>query len=222
MSVTDEAIEKIKTMIISGQLAPGTRLPREEELAGQLGLSRNSLREAVRALTAMRILVTRQGDGTYVSGLEPHVLMEAMTFVSDVSQGDSAAQLIGVRRLLEPQVTGLASARLTDGQLLVLREAFEKSVAAESVEEFIEWDMAFHRTIAESVGNPLLTMLLDVLSTRTQRIRIVRGTELAGRMESVHREHETILHALEARDALLAVSAATLHLSAVERWLERS
>lgn len=222
MSVTDEAIEKIKEMIISGRLAPGTRLPREEELAGQLGLSRNSLREAVRALTAMRILVTRQGDGTYVSGLEPHVLMEAMTFVSDVSQGDSAVQLIGVRRLLEPQVTGLASARLSDGRLRVLREAFENSVAAESVEEFIEWDMTFHRTIAESVGNPLLTMLLDVLSTRTQRIRIVRGTELAGRLESVHREHEAILHALEARDALLAVSAATLHLSAVERWLERS
>src|SRR4051794_3095741 len=80
VSVTQEAINKIKAMIINGDLRPGARLPKESDLAEQLGLSRNSLREAVRALTLIRILETRQGDGTYVTSLEPSVLLETMSF----------------------------------------------------------------------------------------------------------------------------------------------
>src|ERR1700746_3166721 len=68
--VTDEAIETIRELIASGEWGPGTRLPREADLAAQLGLSRNSLREAVRALSLARVLEVRQGDGTYVSSLE--------------------------------------------------------------------------------------------------------------------------------------------------------
>lgn len=220
MAVTDDAIARIKQMIIDGLLAPGSRLPREEDLAGQLGLSRSSLREAVRALTAMRILVSKQGDGTYVSSLEPHLLLEALSFVSDVSHGDGAAQLLQVRRLLEPPATGLAAQLITDRNLLELRSILARSVAADSVETFIHLDVAFHRTIVEAVGNPVLSMLLDTLSTRTQRVRIVRGTQLATALESVHREHEAILRALENRDAQLAASAAMLHVSAVEQWLQ--
>jgi GntR family transcriptional repressor for pyruvate dehydrogenase complex len=220
LAVTDDAIARIKEMIIIGLLAPGSRLPREEDLALQLGLSRSSLREAVRALTAMRILVSRQGDGTYVSSLEPQLLLEALSFVSDVSHGDGAAQLLQVRRLLEPPATGLAAQLITDQDLVALRAILARSVAADSIETFIEWDVAFHRTIVEAVGNPVLSMLLDTLSTRTQRVRIVRGTHLATALEAVHREHETILRALENRDAQLAASAAMLHVSAVEQWLQ--
>ena len=71
VAVTDEAIERIKSMIVSGELQPGDRLPREDELAAELGLSRSSLREAVRALALVRILDVRQGDGTYVTSLSP-------------------------------------------------------------------------------------------------------------------------------------------------------
>lgn len=67
MAVTDEAIGKIKEMIVSGALRPGDRLPKEADLAAELGLSRNSLREAVKALSLLNILDVRQGDGTYVS-----------------------------------------------------------------------------------------------------------------------------------------------------------
>src|ERR1700740_2177015 len=75
--VTSEAIERIRELIVSGEWGPGTRLPRENDLAQQLGISRNSLREAVRALSLTRVLEVRQGDGTYVSSLEPGELLEA-------------------------------------------------------------------------------------------------------------------------------------------------
>ena len=70
LAVTDEAIEKIKAMITSGALRAGDRLPREADLAADLGLSRSSLREAVRALSLVNILDVRRGDGTYVTSLE--------------------------------------------------------------------------------------------------------------------------------------------------------
>ncbi|HYS36647.1 MAG TPA: GntR family transcriptional regulator, partial [Pseudonocardiaceae bacterium] len=78
MAITDEAIEKIKEMIVTGALHPGDRLPREADLAERLGLSRNSLREAVKALSLIHVLDVRQGDGTYVTSLEPSVLLDAM------------------------------------------------------------------------------------------------------------------------------------------------
>ena len=74
MAVTDEAIDKIKEMIVSGELGPGDRLPKESDLADRLGLSRNSLREAVKALSLIHVLDVRQGDGTYVTSLDPRLL----------------------------------------------------------------------------------------------------------------------------------------------------
>jgi GntR family transcriptional repressor for pyruvate dehydrogenase complex len=71
VALTDQAIEKIKVMILSGELSAGDRLPREPDLAAHLGLSRSSLREAVKALSLVNILHVRRGDGTYVTSLEP-------------------------------------------------------------------------------------------------------------------------------------------------------
>ncbi|WP_030326165.1 FadR/GntR family transcriptional regulator [Streptomyces sp. NRRL B-3229] len=222
MALTDEAIDKIKAMIVDGELAPGSRLPKEELLAAQLGLSRNSLREAVRALTAMRILITRQGDGTYVSSLEPHLLLESLSFAADVSQGRAALQLLQVRRLLEPQATGLAATLLKPEDLKELRTILERSRTVATVEEFVAHDTAFHLKIVEAVGNPVLSMLLQVVSTRTQRVRIVRGSQASDALNNAHDDHEQILSALQSRDALLAAAAATVHITAVERWLAAS
>jgi DNA-binding FadR family transcriptional regulator len=222
MAVTDDAIEKIKSMIVAGEFPPGTRLPKEDDLAQRLGLSRSSLREAVRALTAMKILITKQGDGTYVSSLEPHLLLQTLSFASDVSQGDTALQLLQVRRLLEPPATALATTRATEQDLAALREILDRSRTAADVEEFIRCDMEFHRTLVGLVGNPVLSMLLEILSTQTQRVRILRGTQVGRAIEDVHREHDAILAALESRDPGLAASASAVHVAAVEQWLAAS
>ena len=75
-------------MIVSGELRPGDRLPREKELSERLGLSRSSLREAIKALSLIRILDVRQGDGTYVTSLSPPLLLEALSFVVDFHEDD--------------------------------------------------------------------------------------------------------------------------------------
>src|ERR1700694_1389669 len=134
-SVTSEAIDKIQGLIISGSWGPGARLPKETELAAQLGLSRTSLREAVRALSQLRVLEVRQGDGTYVSSLEPDLLLESTGFVTHLLLGDTALELFEVRRLLEGAAASLATARITDGGRRELREMLDRMLEAESVEE---------------------------------------------------------------------------------------
>jgi GntR family transcriptional repressor for pyruvate dehydrogenase complex len=102
VALTDEAIEKIKAMIVSGTLHAGDRLPKEADLAADLGLSRSSLREAVKALSLVNILDVRRGDGTYVTSLEPPVLLEALSFIVDFHRDTSVLEFLRVRRILEP------------------------------------------------------------------------------------------------------------------------
>src|SRR5262252_2485635 len=111
--VTQDAIERIRELIVSGEWGPGSRLPREADLAAELGVSRNSLREAVRALSLVRILDVRQGDGTYVSSLEPNSLLDAMSFLLEFHQDDSVLDILGVRRILEPAATALAAQKMS-------------------------------------------------------------------------------------------------------------
>jgi biotin operon repressor len=112
-SVTDDAITSIRHMILTGDLAPGDRLPPEADLAAKLGLSRTSLREAVRALTVLGVIDTRQGDGSYITGLGPELLLGALGLAVDLQREDTIPDLIAVRRILEPAATALAATRVT-------------------------------------------------------------------------------------------------------------
>ena len=87
-AVTDRAITAIKQMVVDGELKPGDRLPPEKELSERIGVSRNSLREAVKALSVIRVLDVRQGDGTYVTALEPEQLLESLAFVLDLHRDE--------------------------------------------------------------------------------------------------------------------------------------
>jgi GntR family transcriptional repressor for pyruvate dehydrogenase complex len=220
-SVTDDAIEKIREMIVSGELGPGDRLPRETDLAAKLGLSRNSLREVVRALSLLRVLDVRQGDGTYVSSLEPDLLLESTRFVTHLLRDHTLLELYEVRRLLEPAAAATAAARMTEeGRLALLRE-LERMIEAGTVEELVEADVAFHALIAEAAGNSVLTSLLDSLSTRTMRARVWRGMADEEALEITREEHRRIYQAVVRRDPELARAAAMVHISSGELWLRQ-
>jgi DNA-binding FadR family transcriptional regulator len=220
MSVTDLAIEKLKQMIISGELRPGDRLPKEADLAARLGLSRSSLREAVRALEFIRILDVRQGDGTYVSSLKPDVLLDAVSFVVDFHQDQSVLDLLEARRIIESSVAALAAQYITTAQLRELEAILERLTASATLEELVENDLAFHRAIAVAAGNPVLVSLLDTLAGRTARARIWRGVTQTGALDRTHAEHRAIYDALASHSPELARAMAVVHVAGVEAWLQ--
>lgn len=221
MTVTDEAITGIKQMILSGQVRPGEKLPRETELATRLGLSRSSLREAVRALTLAGVLKTRQGDGTYVTSLEPRQLLETMGLAVDFMRDRTLVELFEVRRLIEPAATALAAGRMTPEGLSRLQDNVQRMDAAKTVEELVEADDEFHAEIALSTGNAALAAFLRNLYGRTLRARIWRGLAEEGALDRTRASHHAIHAAISNRDAELARAAATMHIAEVEAWFRR-
>ncbi|GAA5070615.1 FadR/GntR family transcriptional regulator [Thermocatellispora tengchongensis] len=220
VSLTDEAILRIRRLIQSGELPPGSRLPPEPQLAAQLGVSRNPLREAVKALVVARVLDVRRGDGTYVTSLEPRLLLEGLGLAVELLQDDTLLEIVEVRRLFEPVATGLAATRITDEQLAEVGEHLEAMRAAsDDIEKLNRFDAAFHRAVVSATGNETLSTLLDGISSRTLRMRVWRGTVEANASHKTVAEHEAIYEALLARDATLAQAAALIHVSTTETWL---
>ncbi len=221
MAVTDEAIEKIKSMIMSGELAPGDRLPREADLALRLGVSRNSLREAVRALTLVHVLDVRQGDGTYVTSLQPSLLLDALSFIVDFHRDSSVLEFLEVRRILEPAATAMAARLITPEQVADLRRVAALPDATSSVDELVAHDAELHRRIAAISGNAVLSSLIDSISAPTTRARVWRGLTQDGAIERTLEEHRAIIDALEARQPEIAGARALVHVAGVEEWLRR-
>jgi GntR family transcriptional repressor for pyruvate dehydrogenase complex len=220
--LADEAILRIKEMIVTGRLAPGARLPREADLASQLGLSRNSLREAVRALSMINILDVKQGDGTYVTSLEPQVLLDTLTFVVDFHRDDSVLEFLRVRRILEPAAAQMAAQDIDEAAVAALQRVVDASSPDAEPEELFALDAEFHRLIGVASGNSVLASLIEGLSAPTNRARIWRGRTEAGAQERTVREHQAILDALAAHAPDVAHAAMVGHVAGVENWLRRA
>jgi DNA-binding FadR family transcriptional regulator len=219
VSVTEDAIAKIKSMIVSGELAPGDRLPREPDLAERLGLSRNSLREAVRALSWLRILDVRQGDGTYVTSLDSEILVEAISFVVDLHHDRDVMHVLEARCVLEGAASELAAQHISDEELDELRRLIDAAGDCATVEEFVDNDLEFHRLIAAASRNAVLASLLDGLAGRTSRARVWRGVMQTGATDRSVEEHRALVRALEERRPDLARAWATIHIAGVEDWV---
>ncbi len=222
MSVTTETIEKIKAMILAGELDPGDKLPPENDLAERLGVSRSSLREAVRALAVLNVVEAKQGDGTYVTSLTPKVLLESIGFGIELVSDPSLLEIFQVRRFLETAATAAAAISISDDELASLRGCMERMDRAESVEELVHADEEFHHIVAAATRNSVLVALMDNLSSRTVRARLWRGVIEQRAVERTKQWHHAILEGLEARDPQLARAADLMHLAEGEAWLRRA
>jgi GntR family transcriptional regulator, transcriptional repressor for pyruvate dehydrogenase complex len=219
---TDGAIERIRDLIRSGELPPASRLPPEQKLAEQLGLSRNSLREAVKALELVRVLDSRPGDGTYVTSLAPRLLLEGFSSAIDLLQDETLLEIVEIRLMLEPVATAAATPRITSDHLATLADLLAKMRAtAQDTERMVHYDIEFHHTIVAANGNESLTSVLDGLSGRTARARVWRGLIEADAAATTLAEHQAIFDALAAGDAELARATALVHVSTSAKWLAR-
>lgn len=219
-SLTDEAIDRIREFVQSGRFPPGAKLPPEQELASELGISRSPVREAVKALSVARVLQVRRGDGTYVTSLAPSLLLEGLGSAVALMQGGGVLELTEVRRLLEPAATGLAATRITAEQLEEVHQLLDAMrEAVDDVERLTVLDAAFHSAVIAATGNETLTTLLDGISSRTLRARIWRGTVDHGVTHLTLAQHNAIYTALANHDTAVATAAALIHVDTSEHWL---
>ncbi|MBR8742974.1 FadR/GntR family transcriptional regulator [Nocardiopsis sp. MG754419] len=222
-SLHDVVVQGIQDMLVSGEVGPGDRLPVEPVLAERFGVSRSSLREGVRALVAMGVLVTRQGSGTQVTSLDPHLLLRPLVFWSGLQGEESSHDVHQVRKALEVEAAGEAALRRTEedvARLGAILDAAEPAIGALDHTAAMDQDLLFHRGLADAARNPVLGALIDALARPTLRIRMWQAMHRTGRLTAAHQEHRAIHAAVAAGDPVAARAAMYTHMAQVAAHLD--
>jgi DNA-binding FadR family transcriptional regulator len=215
-SLTHVLIERLTAQITAGELKPGAQLPTEQELIAATGVSRTVVREAVAALRAEGLVVTRQGVGAFVAQTPRR------PFRIDSGELASLRDVIEVMELrtgVEVEAAGLAAERAGAAQLRAIRDAYAAVDAALTRgEAAVDQDFAFHCRIAEATGNPQFARFLDYLGRfiiPRQTVRSSAGTprERRAYLERIQAEHRDILRAIRAQAPSRARAAMRSHLA---------
>lgn len=202
-SLVDSVIQRLRAQVESGEWQRDQRIPTEDQLASQLGVGRNTVREAVRALVHIGMLEVRQGDGTYVrSQRDPSATLRRI-------DASALRDLLEVRRALEVEAARLAALRRTESDLDAMRRALDARGGwsdEASLNEFVERDARFHLSVVEASQNAALVELyryflgsIQTTIARTEDERDLPEPSLAA--------HEAIYQAILQRDPAAAVAA---------------
>ncbi len=217
-AISEDIVDNLLTLIRERELRPGDKLPPERELAATMHVSRPSLREALRALAIMNVVEIRQGDGTYVTSLEPRLLMAHLDFVFALTDA-TFLELFEARKILEAGIVALAAERIDDLEIAELETCVAQSM--ECVDDhaaFVHTDVQLHTIIARAAKNNILERFMASVSQLGQESRN-RTVALPGVTRQSVRDHRAIVDALKARDAQEARAAMLRHLDNVQSEL---
>lgn len=221
MSVTTRAIDSIREMISSGELGPGDRLPPEHELAERLGVSRGSLREAVRALSQINVLDVRRGDGTYVTSLAPRELLSGMVFAMELLQSQGLEEVLEVRRLILPASAALAAQRATRRQLDAMHAVVDQLETATDQDEIERLNRRFTALLGEATGNETLSSILRALHLRGQHVRRAWLTADPVRRDVAFAHQRMLLDAIERGDSDMAQAISNVQIDERQRFIDQ-
>jgi GntR family transcriptional regulator, transcriptional repressor for pyruvate dehydrogenase complex len=222
-SLAHALVERLSAEILSGRLAPGARLPTEQDLIATTGVSRTVVREAIAALRAEGLVVTRQGAGAFVAE------GSRRPFRIDPADLDSLGEVLAVMELrtgIEVEAAGLAAERAGAADLRDIAAAHAAiGRAIERGESAIDQDFAFHRSIAEATRNPQFPRFLEYLGRfiiPRQTIRVAGGApERLAYLRTIQKEHLAILKAIRAKSVRKARAAMHSHLSNSRKRYQR-
>ena len=217
-SVTKEVYSQLRNAIASGEWAIGEKLPSENELATQMGVSRISVRAAIQQLASIGLVESRQGEGTFVCDLngtqQLKRLIPAMTLTKT-----NLKNVLELRMVIEAKSAALAAERCTPEILTELKELYHRHNETSDVEKSAELDAAFHYAIAKATENPLIeqvySILFDSYSNGFREIVSAMGTERAMYF------HGRIIQAIEDHDPNAASKIMDRHVKETIVFLEK-
>jgi len=218
--VSSQIQAEVMQLILDRKLPAGASLPTETELMSDLGVSRNSVREALKALQALDIVEIRHGYGTYVGQASLTPLVDGLTFRTLAQLDDEAgalAEILQVREVLEEGLIRRVAATLSEAELDRLESVVEQmETAGHEGRPFPELDREFHELLYASLGNALVPQLLGAFWTVFRRVAGVRGWTDDPAPEVTVRRHRDIVTALRVRDVEGAQRAMADHFRGIE------
>jgi GntR family transcriptional regulator, transcriptional repressor for pyruvate dehydrogenase complex len=214
--VAEEIVEQLRSLILTGQYPPGSKLPPERELSKRLGVNRASLREALKKLEHLGLVRIRQGDGTRVQnfmetgGIE---LVQHLLPLASTAQPGLIRDLLEFRRLYGREIARLAAHRATKEGLAKLRDVALRSENSTTALELLEADFDFYVTLTQLTGNQVMVLLINTVRDGV-RSYMEFLANLAPVPDPVRRHQRELIAAIEARDGARAALIADTHLAA--------
>lgn len=218
-----EILEDLKGQLNAGTLQAGDKLPSERSMAEQLGVSRASVREAIRALEIIGLLRCVQGDGNYLVDDLRDSLVEPIAFMFALSGGDIMTAL-NLREALELKTAELAAAACTKKDAEELQCLLKRLDNGGCELDRAEIDMELHYQIANMAGNPLIFSMLNAASSLVETI--IKGIRIAimneaTRVAQIDRQHRELVEAIIAQDPRLAQVKMKEHMALITEYTVR-
>ncbi len=206
-SVVQQVIDSLTDAMLDRKIRPGDKIPTETELAEQLGVGRNSIREAIKILVYLGVLEIRRAEGTFVCEGFSESMIDPMIYGVILDKEDSYEKLMELRELIEVGVMHLAMQKVKEDGISSLKEKLdimerEIQKGPENVEEIFQADNEFHDMISLMGENPLVHKINKVVRVLTYSIRhdSVKGMMDAGRGDELFAAHQRIYEMLSGND----------------------
>jgi len=217
--ITELVVQRIKELLQQGELKAGSRLPPERELADMLGISRPSLRTALKALSVMGIIRAKPGAGTFIAESSPEIFAEPMEFMTLIHNTETA-ELFEARRIIETGLVELAAERATSEHLKRMAmeiEGMRKSL--KDPEKYLQHDVSFHQALAAAAGNKVMSGVMDTVAALLLQVRRESIARASDKEDAID-WHQSIYEAVRQREARRAKELLTAHLVSAEKAWE--
>ncbi|WP_298827559.1 FadR/GntR family transcriptional regulator [uncultured Planococcus sp.] len=219
-------VEQINMICLEQNLQPGDRLPSERDLASLFGVSRNSVREALKDLESKGVIETRQGGGSFLAPSKRDVLGTELRTHIDETHTQLIDEMLELRRAFEVEAVSLAAQRATAENLEAIRRVLSQMAeAVDDPEMGVQADLDFHLQVAYATKNQLLIDLMETLAKRMEEnIRATRSQRFTdkGRHQDTLKEHEEIYLAIADGNSDLAKQLMEKHISRIRLELYRA
>lgn len=206
-SVVQQVINSLTDAMLNRQLRPGDKIPTEVELAENLGVGRNSIREAIKILVYLGVLEIRRAEGTFVCEGFSESMIDPMIYGIILDKADSYESLMELRELMEVGVMHLAMQKAQKEELLLLQEKLqhmkvEIDKGPGNIEKAFQADNEFHDTISHMGKNPLVNKINQVVRvlTHAMRLQTVETMINSGKGQELYEAHQKIYEILEKRN----------------------
>ena len=218
--LTEDVVDQIEQLILSRELRPGDRLPAERELAAQLQVSRNVLREATSTMVQKGLLEVRPGSGAYVAQPNSEFLRDTLDFFVRFNEA-GLTDLMEVRRSIEIEIAGLAAERANEEECdlvaACLRDMGESAAAPDA---YVEADARFHECLAKVTGNRIMQLLIgSIRGALRENIRVVIAHRPSAIQEAID-DHRRITRAMRRHTPDAARRAMREHLAKIGKYVE--
>jgi GntR family transcriptional repressor for pyruvate dehydrogenase complex len=214
----EDIVRQIRTLIEKGKLKRGDQLPSERELTETFRVSRTSVREAIRTLESMKLVQSRQGDGTYVLASSEEALVQPLA-AALFNEKDDILDIFYIRKIIEPYVAQMAAQKATPQEIEEMGEILlEQAACIERGGSIIETDSAFHSLMAKTAKNRVMERLLVVLVDLLKQTRekyLING-EHDERARRSLQGHQQVLAAIRKGDSAAAQKSMLRHLDDIE------